>query len=46
MDNQARETIFKHVAQLTDIMKATTDEQTKKQLDRQIKELKKDFNVN
>ncbi|WP_180363955.1 hypothetical protein [Staphylococcus saprophyticus] len=44
MDNQTA--IYKHVVQLTDIMKATTDEQTKKQLDKQISEMAKDFNIN
>lgn len=46
MDDQTKEIIIKHVLQLTDIMNETTDEQTKKRLDRQIEELKKDFNLN
>lgn len=45
MDNQLRDIIYKHYIKLTDIMNETTDEQTKRRLDRQIKELEKDFNL-
>lgn len=43
MDKQTA--IYKHFVQLTDIMNETTDEQTKRRLDRQIKEFKKDFDL-